>query len=279
MENIIKLSDFRCRDPFILTDFKNHKYYFYYSKMRDIICLESTDLTNWENPKKVFENNGEYNLNWAPEFHYYRGSYYWLATLRSGNEHKGCYIFRADKPYGLYKKHSQRITPPQWSCLDGTLYVDDNGNPYMVFCHEYIDFADRNGEMRVVKLKSDLTAVDGESILLFKAKDNAFSTDGITDGPFIYRAENGDLVMLWSKYKDSIYAVLTARSKNGIMGPWIQDEKPLFSDNGGHAMVFSDLNGNKKITFHVPNSPNECERAVIFDFSDHNGELSISSSD
>ena len=50
-------------------------------------------------------------------------------------------------------------TPHDWMSLDGTLWVED-GVPYMVFCHEWIQITD--GSMELVRLKDDLSAPVGE---------------------------------------------------------------------------------------------------------------------
>lgn len=259
----MRLDEIRIRDPFILPVPEKERYYLFYSCRRDILCLESRDLINWELCGKAFENGGRYNLNWAPEIHFYKGAYYLFATLRKPEGKRGCYILRSEEPFGPYREYSSRITSEEWSCLDGTLYLDESGAPYMVYCHEYIDFADRNGEMRVVKLNEDLTAADGEDTLLFRARDNTVSPNGVTDAPYIYKMPDGGLTMFWSKYIDQNYIILSANSEKGIMGPWIQNTVPVFSENGGHAMVFRDFDGRDRIAFHMPNAPEESERAVI----------------
>ena len=52
------------------------------------------------------------------------------------------------------------VTPADWECLDGTLYVAANGTPYLVFCHEWLQVKD--GEMCAMPLTPDLTAAAGE---------------------------------------------------------------------------------------------------------------------
>lgn len=48
------------------------------------------------------------------------------------------------------------VTPADWECLDGTLYVAADGTPYLVFCHEWLQVKD--GEMCAMPLTPDLTA-------------------------------------------------------------------------------------------------------------------------
>jgi hypothetical protein len=77
--------------------------------------------------------------------------------------------------------------------------------------------------------------------------------------------------MIWSNViKGNGYCVLVRSSESGrIAGPWTKDEI-LYGKDGGHGMVFRDLNGRLCLTIHQPNSsPNE--RMKIFTLKD-NGE-------
>ena len=52
---------------------------------------------------------------------------------------------------------------------------------------------------------------------------------------------------------------------HGSDAPWIQHEKPLCDTDGGHGMVFYDLNGKRFYVVHTPNSRQE-ERPMIIPF-------------
>lgn len=74
----------------------------------------------------------------------------------------------ADQPEGPYVANSvQPVTPAGWECLDGTLFVDQQNKPWMVFCREWIEVTD--GEMYAVQLADDLIVTVGEPVLLFSA--------------------------------------------------------------------------------------------------------------
>lgn len=66
--------------------------------------------------------------------------------------------------------------------------------------------------------------------------------------------------MIWSSFSDGKYAVLEAETDH-IRGAW-KHKKGRFEFEGGHAMLFDDLNGNVKISLHQPNNPPE-ERACF----------------
>lgn len=81
----------------------------------------------------------------------------------------------------------------------------------------------------------------------------------VTDGPWLHRLPNGNLLMLWSSFSMGGYTIGVTRSASGgILGPWEQEPEPLYSGDGGHCMVFRDFNGQLWLSFHQPNqSPNE----------------------
>jgi hypothetical protein len=142
--------------------------------------------------------------------------------------------------------------------LDGTLWVED-GMPYMVFCHEWVQIGD--GTMELVRLKDDLSDVAGKPQTLFKASDAKWvrgldSTGGyVTDGPFLYQTKSGRLLMIWSSFgEERRYMVGIARSTSGkIAGPWKQMDAPLLANDGGHGMIFKAFDGRSVMSVHQPN--------------------------
>lgn len=286
-ENInynIKTEALPFRDICVLPDPKTKKYYMVgflksASSAQEVACYESLDLENWGNYKTAMYNDRVWDQSWAPEIHMYKGEYYLFASLKGpyvSGDLRGCYILKAPAANGVYETYSERITPENWECLDGTLYVED-GIPYMVYCREWT-LLNGNGEMYYVRLKDDLSGPypGAKHIKLFSAKDHPASEDGVTDGCYMYKANNGDLVMFWSKYIDGRYAIITSRSKSGkISGEWTHDKTPLFNKDGGHAMIFKDFDGNMRIAFHEQSTSKGYEKPVIYYFVDDNGVLSI----
>ena len=233
---------------------------------------------------------------WAPEVHKYKGKYYLFATLNSDIKWKGdkaghpAYTHRATQvfwskgPEGPFLPFEQKtpFTPLDQMALDGTLWVE-NGVPYMVYCHEWVETMD--GEMKLVQLKKDLSGPVGEPIRLFCASAAKWSTGGgngdvktyVTDGCFLYRTKSDKLLMVWSSFMNGTYAVGIAESTTGkIIGPWRQQEKPLFV-NGGHSMIFRTFDGRLCLVLHSPNSPGGMERAKIFELEDLGDTLQLKS--
>lgn len=268
--------DINIRDPFILPD--GGKYYLYGSRGQELwgACTGldvyvSEDLTEWSAPIPAFERPADFWADrnfWAPEVHKFNGKYYMFATFKSESRHRGTQILRADSPLGPFLPHSDGpVTPQEWSCLDGTLYVED-GVPYMIFCHEWTQI--RDGEMCCVPLTADLSAPAGEVRILFKASSLPSGSDRvndgfITDGPFLYRTKSGRLLMIWSSFDEKGYVEAVSFSESGsVLGPWRHCEAPLSAEDGGHGMLFTDKDGTLCFTMHSPNHPRCAERVRIF---------------
>ncbi len=272
--------DIRIRDPFILTDTKNKCYYMYgnahaaMGQYRAFACYKSYDLEHWEEPKIVFDAKAidfwGMRHFWAPEVYYYNGKYYMFASFKADNHCRGTHVLVCDTPDGTFVPLGKEPqTPLDWECLDGTLYME-NGKPYMVFCHEWVQVGD--GEMCAIELSPDLSRAVSEPKFLFRATDEPIvrplpdskKTDFITDGPFLYQ-ENGKLNMLWSSYTaaDNRYVVLKAQA-DSLFGKWEQLGSQ-FDFDGGHAMLFTSLEGKRMIALHSPNTQ-QYERLHYFEF-------------
>jgi GH43 family beta-xylosidase len=204
--------------------------------------------------------------NWAPEVHKYNGAYYMFATFtRKNNKLRGTFILKSDNPLGPFEPHSNGVvTPEEWECLDGTFFVED-GVPYMVFSHEWVQVGD--GEIWAVELSKDLTRPVGDAFLLFRASDNpsvseleAGSGNYVTDGPFLYKDGN-KVRMIWSSFYEGRYLVLDAES-DSIRGKWLHGGS-RFDFDGGHAMIFTALDGVRMMALHSPNTA-DMERAKFY---------------
>jgi arabinan endo-1,5-alpha-L-arabinosidase len=189
-----------------------------------------------------------------------------FATFRFEGSCRGTQIMAADSPGSLFFPISEEpITPHDWECLDGTLFIDSDDQPWIVFCHEWVQVSD--GEIRALRLSDDLKSAIGEPHLLFRASEARWAQEinskdrigYVADGPWMHRLATGDLIMLWSSLSKSGYTVGLARSLTGeILGPWEQLPEPIYDADSGHCMVFHDFDSQPCLAFHRPNPfPNE----------------------
>lgn len=284
----MKKDEFRIRDPFILP--YEGVYYMFgtgrpenSNSVRQFWCYKSTDLENWSEPICCFEAPadfwGEHDF-WAPEVHYYRGKFYMLASFIAEGRNRATQALMADNPEGPYHVCGEPLTPSEWMSLDGTLYVED-GKPYLVFCHEWVQIGD--GEIVAVPLKEDLSAADGEPTVLFKASESGWAQEihlghlrgVVTDGPCLMKEETGKLILFWSSFYCGEYAVGIAESESGsVYGPWKHSDKLLFEKDGGHGMVFKSYDGKRYFTMHSPNK-SPFERASFYEIQKIQGAYQL----
>jgi len=295
-----RLEDIPAHDPFVLTDTQQQLYYLYTggspkwngTDRYGVLLYRSTDLTEWEGPYEVFAiPDGVWahpqHGAWAPEVHEYEGRYYLFVTLHNNerplagepvhgySKHwRGTVMAVSDSPEGPFELiHRDRpVLPETMMTLDGTLYRDPSGAPWMVYCHEWIQTID--GTIEAVRLTEDLSAVVGEPIHLFSASTAPWIREAdasssstieaaavqqereipvyVSDGCQLYRTSGDELIMLWSSYEGDSYVQTMARSQTGeLAGPWEQLE-PLIREDSGHGMLFRTLEGSWMLILHRP---------------------------
>ena len=282
----MKLQDIHIRDPFILLE--GGRYYLYgsrgneaWGKATGLDVYESDDLVSWSGPSVVFTPPEGFWADmhfWAPEVHQYHGKFYMFVSFKSETACRGTQIMVADTPKGPFTLHSDGpVTPRDWECLDGTLYIDRDGKPYMVFCHEWLQV--KNGEMCAVRLSDDLKQAVGEPFLLFRASEPDWAlkdkTEFVTDGPWMYRTASGKLLMLWSSSAANGYVEAIAYSDNGdVTGRWQHQKQLLFDQDGGHGMIFTSKEGKLFFILHNPNN-SPMERPVILPLEERDGTLAV----
>lgn len=275
----------KLRDPFVLAE--DGTYYMYGSEW---ICYKNTgSLTDgkWTKSEKQLTVTPKTFVkdNWAPEVHKYKGAYYMFTTYFSSvTKRHGCTIMKSDSPDGPFIEITDgTITPAEWDCIDGTFYVDPEGQPWMVFVHEWISTDDNIGRMAIAKLSADLTHFISEPKDIFRADDPSWTNAAVTDGCFMYTTKDNKLLMLWSNFdKNGGYCSAISHSENGKLdGKWIHDDRPLYSKDisgkydGGHGMIFTDFDGQMYLSLHSPNAPvnDRMEKPILIPVKEENGTI------
>jgi arabinan endo-1,5-alpha-L-arabinosidase len=288
----MKTNDIQIRDPFVVPIKHEGIYYLFGTtdanpwsgKGTGFDCYTSHDLREWTGPIPAFRPPTEFWATtnfWAPEVHFFNGRYYMFASFKADKLYRGTQVLVSDVASGPYVPLTELpITPPDWECLDGTLHVDISGNPWLVFCHEWVQV--HNGAMYAMRLSPDLKQAVGRPVFLFNASEGAWVRqpewpekgasrhfpDYVTDGPFLHRLASGSLIMLWSSIGDKGYAMGIARSESAdIAGPWRQEAEPLWAEDGGHGMIFRTFDSRLMLTFHRPNNTPE-ERPVFIEIEE-----------
>lgn len=273
------LSEIQIRDPFVVRD--GGTYYLFGSTDSDIWRSPGVgfDVYRGSGPGEVVRFDGPFPAFrppagfwsrrnfWAPEVHRWKDAWYMFATFLPVDGRRGTSILRARELLGPFEPWSDGpVTPGDWECLDGTLHVDPAGDPWLVFCHEWVQVGD--GEVCAVRLSDDLRSAVGEPEVLFTASSAAWAAplrgrppgSYVTDGPFVHHGADGRLSILWSSFGlRGNYCIGEAVSASGTLaGPWLQSEQPLYDGDGGHGMVFTGPDGGEYLAIHAPNdTPNE----------------------
>ncbi len=281
----MKCDEINIRDPFIFTE--NSKYYLYGTRAADFgthtggfDVYTSEDLINWSEPKECFnseEHGLNTNVNWAPEVHKYKGMYFMLATFTKPNNLRGTYILCAETPEGPFVPYSNgAVTPYDWECLDGTLYVEE-GKPYIIFCHEHTQIID--GTICFAQLSDDLKEIISKPVTLFSASSPYWAdkkADGqhyITDGPFMFRTKNKSLLMIWSTFIGDSYIEALVRFKDGKLNENFEHLDPIITDDGGHGMIFK-ANDKLYLTFHSPNKTGS-EKVKLVEITENGDTITV----
>lgn len=223
---------------------------------------------------------------WAPEVHKYNGKYYMLASyFSSETQHRGSSILEAPTPTGPFAEISNgHITPHDRDCIDATFYVDNAGQPWLIFVHEWTCTDDGVGRMDVAKLSPDLTRLISKPVELFRADSPLWTNESVTDGCFIHKKKDGTPLMLWSNFEKDGYCVGVTHSQNGaIDGAWEHETAPLYKrgtldrHDGGHGMTFIAADGKTYLCCHSPNTPCEAckERTVLIPVTEREGTLRL----
>lgn len=292
-------------DPYILPDATSGTYFLYTANntamsgnpAKGIMAYQSRDLVHWSKPALVYtvptgsDAWNAYDSPWAPEVHLYQGKYYLFTTLDNQDDttaesvsgpdstrwvptyRRSSILAVADTPDGPFTDMNVKApaTDPALDTLDGTLYVDPSGKPYLVFANEWLQKLD--GTMDALPLTDDLSSAAGKPVFLWKASDAPWYKDPgyggiytsvtddkqlsakqlsgyVTDGPELYTTPNGSIVSLWTTYRDDTYIETQAISRTGnINGPWEQLPPLVFGDKG-HGMVFEDFAGAMHMVMH-----------------------------
>ncbi|WP_420143684.1 glycoside hydrolase family 43 protein [Sphingobium sp.] len=275
-------SHLRIHDPFVVAE-QGSKTYWLFSRNDPavtgdrrigIMAYASTDLAHWQQPKLVFalpDDSWANEGGWAPEVHRWQGRWYLFATFhnekaaipsrgRRPTYRRATLLAvsdRIDGPYTLINR-GEPVAPATDMTLDGTLHVDAAGRPWLVHAHEWLQMG--VGTMEAMPLKDDLSPA-GKPRILFRANEADWvlgqkqpegDTGYVTDGPQLFRTQNGTLLMLWSSWGKDGYVQAQARSKSGtITGPWEQ-LGPLVERDSGHGMLFRAFDGRLMLILHRP---------------------------
>lgn len=241
-------------DPFIMLH--NGTYYAYGTNAADgIEVYTSDDLMKWvKSPAGLALHKNDSWADrwfWAPEV-YYIAEKNKFFMYYSADEH--ICVATSDSPLGPFVQKVKEPMITDEKCIDNSLYIDDDGTPYLTF----VRFNDGNN-IWVAELENDLTTIKKETMqpCLHVSQEWEEVWPRVNEGSFIVK-HKGLYYMSYSgnSYESPFYAVGYATATSP-MGPWTKYEKnPILQKPGelvgvGHSAMFTDKAGKLRIVFHA----------------------------
>ena len=229
----LRLPEIAVRDPFVVPDRASGLYHLFAMNVPAVsgvagvgtMVYRSADLKTWTSPEVVFQvTPGLWGTRggWAPEVHRWQGRWYLFTTLHDPDKplavpppnaygipvqtaqfQRGTVIAVSDSLLGPFTvlDPTKPVAPAAFMTLDGTLFEDTKGRPWMVYAHEWVQKID--GTMEAVRLKPDLSGAAAAPIHLFKGSDAGWIGEEmpapsanqilpyVTDGPQLVRLPGG----------------------------------------------------------------------------------------
>lgn len=232
----------------------------------------STDLRDWHYGGVLLtpgvEHNGD-NAFWAPDVKEYKGKFYMAYSCYS-RKRKGIMTCLAvsESPRGPFRDLYAPWVDMKYSAIDCDIFVDSDGQPYLYYSHNYSDDGVATGKIYAVRLKKDLSGIDGEPQIMSEASQEwervNWAKNRCNEGPWVLKHKN-KYYMTYSAndtgYEHYGVGVQTADSP---LGPWTKSSSnPLLftrMDKGisspGHNCIVSDGKGNSYIIYHRHADPN-----------------------
>lgn len=242
-------------DPFIML--YNDTYYAYGTSAENgIEVFVSTDLKSWKRPEGTNQGLALHKDDvwadrwfWAPEVYYVKGKFY---MYYSADEHL-C-VATSDSPLGPFKQSVQKPMIEDEKCIDNSLFIDDDGKPYLFF----VRFNDGNN-IWVAELTDDLLNIKSETmhkcINVSQPWEEVWPR--VNEGPFTLK-HNGKYYLTYSanSFESPFYGIGCATASD-VMDEWKKyDWNPLLQKPGnllgtGHGAIFKDKDGVMRLVFHA----------------------------
>lgn len=242
-------------DPFIMLH--DGTYYAYGTHAADgIEVYVSDDLKTWRGPVGVKNGLALHKDDvwadrwfWAPEVYHVNGKFY---MYYSADEH--ICVATSDSPLGPFRQEKKEPMIAGEKCIDNTLFIDDDGKPYLLF-----DRFNDGLNIWVAELEPDLITLKPETMHPCIHVSQKWETvwPRVNEGAFITK-HNGTYYLTYSanSYESPFYGIGCATATD-LMGKWTKYEhNPLLQKPGplvgvGHSAMFTDKEGKLCIVFHA----------------------------
>ena len=184
--------------------------------MNDWLCYSSKDMKTWTPHGPVASKDtfdwGTHDA-WAAQTIKKDGKYWLYVTLCGKDRYSGRAIGVAvsDKPEGPFKDaigkplvwDSMTPGPVGWDDMDPTVFLDDDGTPWLAWGHTML---------YVAKLKPNMTELDGDIRMM--------RLPNYTEGPWLFK-RNGVYYMIYvSHILNGFHEMASYATATSMDGPW-----------------------------------------------------------
>ncbi|MFC3199074.1 glycoside hydrolase family 43 protein [Parapedobacter deserti] len=265
-------------DPFIMLH--DGTYYAYGTEAADGIAVYvSDDLLTWQaapDNRLALHKNDSWGDRWfwAPEVYAIDDKFY---MYYSADEH--ICVATSDSPLGPFKQEIQKPMLEGEKCIDNSLFIDDDGKPYL-----YFDRFNDGLNIWVAELEDDLVTIRTETMekCINVSQEWEEVWPRVNEGPFVLK--HGDTYYMTysaNSYESPFYGIGFATAPRPT-GPWTKYAgNPIFQKPGdlvgvGHSAMFTDKDGNLRIVFHSHHSETEIHPRIMHissvSFTEKDGE-------
>jgi len=233
------------------------------------VVWKSKDFLNWSFEGSSFPPDFDLKY-WAPSTVVQKnGRFYSFPTLDGQIT-----AVVADSPTGSFlapdgghvtRKNHRAFPIPQKSSIDAEVFIDDDGQAYMVWSRR-----------RIVKLKADLLSPDGPVIELPTKRS------GYTEGPFITK-RNGIYYYFYTLGGDEAYQYAYMMSRTSPLGPWEAPEQDIIATTDhaekvfgpGHGCFLHPQNSNQWYFVYLEYGRSSTNRQIYADKMNFNADGTI----
>lgn len=227
----------------------------------------SHNLRDWQYKGKLYEARGDIYQGatcfWAPEVRVYQGRYY--LTFSCFSPSFATYITclaMSDQPDGDYRDLYVPWIDPKYSAIDCDIFVDNSGEPYLYYSHNFTKDGVGTGQIFAAKLKADLSGLANEPRIISEASQDwervNWKVNRCNEGPWVIRHKD-KYVMTYSANDTGFghYGIGVSEATSPL-GPWTKyDTNPMLTTNlkrgvssPGHNSIIEGHDGNLYIVYH-----------------------------
>ncbi len=247
---------------------------------------ESTDLAHWRLVGWAWRKSAAawaVGAFWAPEVTFYRGQFYLTYSgLARGSKPDRLLLALAvsDTPAGPYRDLHTPWFDPGYSTIDGHIFVDDDGTPYLYFSRNGAQEGYSFGINYGVRLERDLSTPAGEPVKLTEASQPwervKWAENRCNEGATVLKHAGRYYMTYSANHTEFPHYGVGYATADQPLGPWIKaDENPILATNlelgvsaPGHNSIVRTPDGRELfIVYHTHADPKRpsADRVVNID--------------